>query len=126
MTDRLADLYPEHIAAVKRRHDAALAATGFDAVVIFGGAIHIAFLDDEMYPFKANPHFKSWVPVINNPHCFIVYTPGDTPRLVFFQPVDYWYKPPERGEAALPEGTRRLHRRGPRGPGPRRQSENAP
>jgi len=95
MTDRLADLYPEHIAAVKRRHDRALAATGFDAAVIFGGAIHYAFLDDEMYPFKVNPHFKSWAPIVTNPHCFIVYTPGDTPRLVFFQPVDYWYKPPD-------------------------------
>ena len=99
MTD-LAALYPEHIAAVKRRHDAALAATGFDAAVIFSGAIHIAFLDDEMYPFKPNPHFKSWVPVVNNPHCFIVYAPGQTPRLVFFQPVDYWYKPPD-----TPSGT---------------------
>jgi Xaa-Pro dipeptidase len=95
MTDRLAELYPDHIAAVKRRHDAALAAAGFDAAVIFGGAIHYAFLDDEMYPFKVNPHFKSWVPIVTNPHCFIVYTPGQTPRLVFFQPVDYWYKPPD-------------------------------
>ncbi|HEV2721327.1 MAG TPA: Xaa-Pro dipeptidase [Thermoanaerobaculia bacterium] len=95
MADRLDVLYPAHIAAIKRRHDAALAATGFDAVVIFSGAIHIAFLDDEMYPFKPNPHFKSWVPVVNNPHCFIVYAPGQRPRLVFFQPIDYWYKPPD-------------------------------
>ena len=57
-------------------------------------------LHDEMYPFKANPHFKSWVPVINNPHCFIVYTPGDTPRLVFSQPIDYWYKPPDTPSGA--------------------------
>jgi len=103
MTDRLDALYPEHIATVKRRHDAALAATGFDAVVIFSGAIHIAFLDDEMYPFKANPHFKSWVPVTNNPHCFVVYAPGQTPRLVFFQPVDYWYKPPDTPSGAWTE-----------------------
>jgi len=107
MTDRLDALYPEHIATVKRRHDAALAATGFDAVVIFSGAIHIAFLDDEMYPFKANPHFKSWVPVTNNPHCFVVYKPGDTPRLVFFQPVDYWYKPPDTPSGAPRKAARR-------------------
>jgi Xaa-Pro dipeptidase len=31
--------------------------------------------------------------VVDNPHCFIVYTPGKQPRLVYYQPVDYWYKP---------------------------------
>jgi len=51
------------------------------------------------YPFKVNPHFKSWVPVVDNPHCFIVYTPGRKPRLVYYQPVDYWYK-----VAGTPEG----------------------
>jgi len=66
---------------------------------IFGGEIHIQFLDDTYYPFKVNPHFKSWVPVVDNPHCFIVYTPGKTPMLVYYQPVDYWYKP-----ASAPSG----------------------
>jgi Xaa-Pro dipeptidase len=93
MNERLASLYPQHIETMKQRHDEALAATGYDAVVIFGGALHIAFLDDNSYPFRVNPHFKSWVPVVDNPHCFLVYTPGETPQLVFFQPVDYWYKP---------------------------------
>ena len=103
MADRLDALFPAHIAAVQRRHDAALAAAGFDAVVIFSGAIHIAFLDDEMYPFKPNPHFKSWVPVVNNPHCFVVYAPGQRPGLVFFQPIDYWYKPPDTPSGAWTE-----------------------
>jgi Xaa-Pro dipeptidase len=34
------------------------------------------------------------VPVIDNPNCYLIYTPGRKPRLLFFQPVDYWYKPP--------------------------------
>jgi len=95
MTDRLASLYPAHLDTVKHRFENALRATGYDAVVVFGGALHYAFLDDHSYPFRVNPHFKSWVPVIDNPHCFIVWTPGSTPRLVFYQPVDYWYKPAE-------------------------------
>src|SRR5205085_12668412 len=73
--------------------DRALSESGFDSVVISGGALHVAFLDDWTYPFKVNPHFKSWVPVVDNPHCFLVYTPGKKPRLVFYQPIDYWYKP---------------------------------
>ena len=95
MNDRLAPLYPAHLATVQKRYDDALHAHGFDAVVIFAGALHVAFLDDRTYPFMVNPHFKSWVPVVDNPHCFIVRTPGTKPKLVYYQPVDYWYKPAE-------------------------------
>jgi Xaa-Pro dipeptidase len=99
MNDRFAVLYPPHLETVKARHDKALAETGYDHIIIFGGEIHIQFLDDTYYPFKVNPHFKAWVPVVDNPHCFIVYTPGEKPRLVYYQPVDYWYKP-----ASAPSG----------------------
>lgn len=91
----LAPLYPAHLATVQKRHDRALAATKFDHAVIFSGAIRIQFLDDTFYPFKPNPHFKSWVPVVDNPNCCVVYTPGRKPVLVYWQPVDYWYMPAE-------------------------------
>jgi len=94
MTDRLAQLYPDHIAEIKARHDRVLAETDYDHVLIFAGAEHIVFLDDMPYPFKANPHFKSWVPVLKNPNCFVLYG-GDRPILGYFQPVDYWHKPAE-------------------------------
>jgi Xaa-Pro dipeptidase len=99
MNDRFAALYPSHLQTVKERHDKALAEAGFDHIIIFGGEIHIQFLDDSFYPFKVNPHFKAWVPIVDNPHCFIVYTPGKIPLLVYYQPVDYWYKP-----AGAPQG----------------------
>jgi Xaa-Pro dipeptidase len=99
MDDRLARLYPAHVATMKERHDRALAESGFDRVVIFGGYEHAIFLDDQPYPFKVNPHFKSWVPVLDNPNCFVVYEPASKPVLVFYQPVDYWYKPAERPTA---------------------------
>src|SRR5512135_26509 len=92
MTQKLGSFYSDHVSTLKSRHDAALAATGFDSVVIFGGALHTIYLDDMDYPFKANPHLKYWVPVVDNPNCFLVYTPGTKPVLVFYQPVDYWYK----------------------------------
>jgi len=99
MTDRLAGLYPLHLQTLTQRHDRALAESGYDHAVIFAGAIRMAFLDDMPYPFKPNPHFKAWVPVLDNPNCYVVYTPGQRPRLIYFQPVDYWYKP-----AANPSG----------------------
>ncbi len=95
MADRLADLYPAHLQTLKRRHDRALAESGFEHLIIFGGAPRMAFLDDTAYPFKPNPHFKAWVPVVDNPYCYVLYTPGQKPRLIFFQPLDYWYKPAE-------------------------------
>ena len=90
--DKIATLYRAHITVLKLRHDHALEATKFDHVVIYGGAQHIAFLDDMPYSFKVNPHFKWWVPVLDNPHCVLIYTPGLKPRLLYYQPVDYWHK----------------------------------
>jgi Xaa-Pro dipeptidase len=86
-------LYDDHLKYVRDYTDRALAETGFDHVVIAAGALHVAFLDDNTYPFKPNPHFKWWVPIVDNPNCVVVYTPGQKPRLIYYQPVDYWYKP---------------------------------
>ena len=95
MSDRLADLYPAHIETLTQRHARALEETRFDHLIVFAGALHYAFLDDNSYPFRPNPLFKWWVPVVDNPNCSVVFTPGQKPRLIFFQPVDYWYKPAE-------------------------------
>lgn len=92
MSDKLASLYPGHIATLKSRHDKALAATGYDHFVAFAGNPHTIFLDDMDYPFKANPHLKYWAPIVDNPFCFVVYTPGRKPKLVYNKPVDYWHK----------------------------------
>src|SRR5688572_31457833 len=80
MDDALYTIYTAHVTINKLRHDAALAASQFDHAVIFSGALHYQFLDDMPYPFKVNPHFKAWVPVTDNPNCFVVYTPGVKPK----------------------------------------------
>ena len=99
LLEKIATLYRAHITVLKLRHDGAMDATGFDHMVIFAGAQHVQFLDDMNYPFKVNPHFKWWVPIVDNPHCALIYTPGVKPRLLYYQPVDYWHKP-----AGPPEG----------------------
>jgi Xaa-Pro dipeptidase len=86
-------LYSGHLRTLMERTDRSLAATGFDALVIAGGRPPIQFLDDQDYPFKVNPHFKAWVPVLDNPNCLVVYRPGHRPKLLFNQPEDYWHKP---------------------------------
>lgn len=88
----LARLYAAHFDTFCQRADAALAASGFDHLLIYSGGLHYGFLDDNPYAFKVNPHFKRWLPVTNNPQCLLVYVPGEKPRLAFYSPVDFWHK----------------------------------
>lgn len=90
----LAALYTAHLETLKQRHDHALSSSGANHAVIFSGAPKFAFLDDMPYPFKANPHFVSWVPLTDLPLSFIVYTPGEKPVLIYYQPRDYWHVVP--------------------------------
>ena len=87
----LGSLYPDHFATVLARHDRALHEAGASHAVIYSGNPKIAFLDDYHHPFKANPHFVSWVPLTDLPYSCIVYTPGEIPILIYFQPHDYWH-----------------------------------
>ncbi len=90
----LGALYASHLQAVTRRHDHALEQAGASHAVIYSGNPKIAFLDDNNYPFKTNPHFVSWVPLTRLPYSYIIYTPGEMPVLVYFQPRDYWHVVP--------------------------------
>ena len=92
-------LYPDHIETIKSRHDQALERAGANHAVIFSGAPRAVFLDDYDYPFKPNPHFVGWLPITQMPYCYVIYTPGESPVLVYYQEQDYWHLPP-----ADPEG----------------------
>lgn len=76
------------------RHDDALDKSGAAHAVIFSGCPRYSFLDDNTYPFRPNPHFVSWLPLTDLPLSYIVYTPGETPRLIYYQPHDYWHPVP--------------------------------
>lgn len=94
-TASLKSSYAAHVQIQRRHTDEALAATGCDALAIYAGGHHMQFLDDQPYPFKPNPHFRLWTPLADAADCWIVYRPGQRLQLVFLQPVDYWYKPPQ-------------------------------
>jgi Xaa-Pro dipeptidase len=96
----LDQLYAAHLATLMGRADRALAATGFEALVIYAGRPPTLFLDDQDYPFKVNPQFKAWVPIIDNPRCILVYCPGRRPTVLFYQPNDFWHKPAKLPQAA--------------------------
>ena len=88
-------LYRQHLAIVQNRADAALQRGGFDHLVIPSGTVHYQAFDDRDYPYAVNPQFKQWVPLLDAPGSWIVYTPGAKPVLVFLQPNDYWHVVPE-------------------------------
>lgn len=95
----LGALYQDHVNTIALRHDHALEQAGASHAVIFSGTPRSAFLDDYQMPFKPNPHFVSWVPRGKLPSSYIVYTPGETPLLIYYQPRDYWHVVP-----GAPEG----------------------
>ncbi|MEM8817547.1 MAG: Xaa-Pro dipeptidase [Pseudomonadota bacterium] len=91
----LAGLYPEHLNAVAAHFDSALERVGASHAVVFSGEPKLAFLDDLHYPFRANPHFLWFAPLTEHPLSYIVYTPGEKPVLVYYQPRDYWHATPD-------------------------------
>lgn len=108
-------LYAEHLRTVMRRTDLALAAAGFDALVIHAGCPPTQFLDDQAYPYKVNPHFKAWVPIVDNPGCVLLYAPGKPVRVWFHQPDDYWHKPASLPREAWTEALELIPLRDPAG-----------
>jgi Xaa-Pro dipeptidase len=88
-------LYPAHVEEMKARYDRALEKAGAAHAVVFSGGPEPVFLDDSYHPFKANPHFVSWLPLTDTPFSYLVYTPGKKPLIVYYQPHDYWHRPPE-------------------------------
>jgi Xaa-Pro dipeptidase len=90
--------YAAHLATHCKRVDAALAKAGFDHLLVASGVEKMRFLDDMPYPFKANPQFKAWLPLVQHAGSWIAYTPGRKPVLAYYQPDDYWHVPPSAPE----------------------------
>ncbi len=88
-------LYAEHLATMKRRADEALQRGGFDHLVLPSGTQHYQVFDDRDYPYAVNPQFKAWVPLTRVPYSWLVYTPGQRPQVIFYQPFDYWHVVPD-------------------------------
>jgi Xaa-Pro dipeptidase len=88
-------LYIDHLATMKRRADEALARGGFDHLVVPSGTQHYQVFDDRDYPYAVNPQFKAWLPLTRLPYSWLVYTPGQRPQVVFYQPFDYWHVVPD-------------------------------
>ncbi|MGO4552519.1 Xaa-Pro dipeptidase [Lysobacter sp. 2RAF19] len=94
MSANLATLYADHLDTLKRRADEALQRGGFDALVVPSGRLHFQFFDDRDYPYAVNPQFKAWLPLVRVPDSWLVYEPGQRPKVIYLQPFDYWHVVP--------------------------------
>lgn len=87
--------YPRHVAELQRRSTIALERGGFDHLVVPSGTLHYQVFDDRDYPYAVNPQFKAWAPLTRSPGSWLVFTPGNKPKLVYLQPFDYWHAVPQ-------------------------------
>lgn len=92
---KLAKNYPAHIKEKQRRVKEILNRTGMESLVIHAGKLVYMFQDDMTYPFKCNPLFKEWLPIINNPNCWLIVDGESRPQIIFYQPVDFWHSVPK-------------------------------
>lgn len=90
-----AALYRQHLQQMQQRADAALGRAGLDHLLVASGGQHMQFLDDMPYPYAVNPQFKAWLPLTRLPDSWLVHTPGARPKLVYYQPHDYWHVVPD-------------------------------
>jgi len=92
LNSKLADQYPAHITQLQKTSKTALDRENLEGLVIHSGQEIKAFLDDNSYPFRVNPHFKYWLPLIDIPNSWLIINGEDKPTLIYYQPVDFWHK----------------------------------
>lgn len=84
-------LFGAHFTDRIRKVEAALAASGFDALLVTSGTPHTYFADDQDATHKVTPHFAHWAPLAG-PHHLLRLQSGRKPLLVRVAPEDYWYE----------------------------------
>ena len=89
--------YPVHVKTLQAGYEAALAAHGFDAVVLCSGtATAKNRFDDQYWPLNPTPAFLHWVPLVEA-DAYLIIRPGKKPMLVRTVVDDFWetVAPPE-------------------------------
>jgi Xaa-Pro dipeptidase len=89
--------YPQHLAYLQQAYEAAMAAHGFDAIVLCSGAATMKNrFDDQAWPLSPTPAYSHWCPLVEA-DAFVVVRPSHKPRLVRTVTDDFWEMaaPPE-------------------------------
>ena len=95
MTENIKKIYQDHVDRIRKQFDLYFENKEYDSVLIHSGQLQYSFLDDYALPFRVNPHFAYWLPVTNNPNCFIFYKKNMKPILFYYKVTDYWHSAAE-------------------------------
>lgn len=88
-----AAIYGEHLAYLQKGYESAMAAHGFDAIVLCSGAATSKNrFDDQYWPLSPTPAYSHWCPLVEA-DAYVVVRPGCTPRLVRTVVDDFWETP---------------------------------
>ena len=87
----LAQRFHDHLQARLQYAEKAMAAHGFDTLIISSGQPFTYFADDQDAPFNTVPHFRHYCP-ITGPHHVLKLQPGRKPVLIRYAPEDFWYE----------------------------------
>ncbi|TQV88429.1 Xaa-Pro dipeptidase [Aliikangiella coralliicola] len=99
----LANLYGPHLTELLARHRQLMQQNDIAYLVIPSGEPIRIYLDDMDYPFKSSFLFRTYVPLTELPHSYLIIGHEGKPTLVYFQPEDYWHVAPSDPEGIWPE-----------------------
>ncbi|WP_336367461.1 Xaa-Pro dipeptidase [Marinobacter sp. C2H3] len=87
----LLSLQLDHLSELQRRYDAALAAHGYDSLLIASGAAPYRYGDDQAWHFQGYGPFLHWTGLTGRSHCWLWVRPGRSPVLWLHEPEDFWH-----------------------------------
>ena len=86
--------YPDHVAHLQKATEAVIAAQGYEALVICGGAAQSKNrFDDQSWPLCPTPTFTHWCPLAEA-DAFLIVRAGRKPTLVRTVSDDFWETTP--------------------------------
>ena len=88
-------LVAEHFATLQSRWEHALASAGYQLAIVAAGQPETYLFDDQTPVFRANPHLTQWLTGDACEGSLLIVEAGEKPRLLFFEPKDYWHQPPQ-------------------------------
>lgn len=90
----LARLYADHVRTIEERYAKALAASGFDAVLVHSGRPKKRTdFDDQYWPLRPTPAFQHWAPLFDA-DAFVLVQPGQKTRLAWPESTSFWERAP--------------------------------
>ena len=95
MQQQSAELYQQHLHLTRERALGVCELCGYDWLLIYSGGLSYYFLDDQVVPYRPNPHWLHWLPVTDAPASLLWVNQREPLRVQLQVPDDYWNGPVE-------------------------------